>query len=94
MLDASLKEQLKELFGSLEADYLFDIAVRSGHGSRAELLELLGDTAAASDRLACRVSEGPGLEFRILKNGQELGIRFSRKQCFIDHVEDSKDVIQ
>lgn len=76
MLDASLKEQLKELFGSLEADYLFDIAVRAGHGSRAELLELLGDTAAASDRLACRVSEGPGLEFRILKNGQELGIRF------------------
>ena len=76
MLDASLKEQLKELFGSLEADYLFDIAVRADHGSRAELLELLGDTAAASDRLACRVSEGPGLEFRILKNGQELGIRF------------------
>jgi len=25
---------------------------------------------------------------------QELGIRFSRKQCFVDHVEDSKDVIQ
>ena len=76
MLDASLKEQLKELFGSLEADYLFDIAVRADHGSRAELLELLGDTAAASDRLACRVSEGPGLEFQILKNGQELDIRF------------------
>ena len=34
MLDASLKEQLKELFGSLEADYLFDIAVRADHGSR------------------------------------------------------------
>lgn len=33
MLDASLKEQLKELFGSLEADYLFDIAVRADHGS-------------------------------------------------------------
>jgi hypothetical protein len=24
----------------------------------------------------------------------EFGIRFSRKQCFVDHTEDSKDVVQ
>ena len=47
MLDASLKEQLKELFGSLEADYLFDIAVRADHGSRAELLERLPHPTAS-----------------------------------------------
>lgn len=76
MLDASLKEQLKSLFGTLEADYVFDMKVRAGHESRTDLLQLLEDTASCSSKLSCRIEEGDSLEFRILKNESDTGICF------------------
>lgn len=76
MLDIALKEQLKGLFSGLEGKYTFDIQVSPHHESRAELIELLEDVAACSDRLSCEVSEGERLEFVLVKNGQPTGIRF------------------
>lgn len=76
MLDASLKEQLTTLFKELEADYVFDIKVRAGHESRTNLLRLLEDTASCSDKITCRTAEGEALEFRLLRNGEDLGIYF------------------
>ena len=76
MLDVSLKEQLRSLLGQLDADYVFDISVRQDHESYAELIELLEETASCSSRLSCRVREGSGLEFRLLKNGADTGICF------------------
>lgn len=76
MLDQSLKEQLLRIFEGLEASYVFDITVDPGNASRGELLELLEETAACSERIDCRVSDGEGLQFRILRNGEDLGIRF------------------
>ena len=76
MLDNSLKEQLLQIFQGLEADYVFDITVGAAHPSRRELLELLEETASCSERLSCRISDGDGLQFRMLREGDDLGIRF------------------
>lgn len=76
MLDESLKEQLLGIFEGLQADYLFDITADPSNPSRNELLELLEETAACSKRITCRIHEGQGLQFRILRNDEDLGIRF------------------
>jgi alkyl hydroperoxide reductase subunit F len=76
MLDTSLKEQLQTLFTDLNAHYVLDVAVSSQHESREELLELLNDFAACSDKISIRLREGKGLEFSLLKNGENTGIKF------------------
>ena len=53
MLDTAFKEQLRQIFAGLEADYVFDIAVHPQHESRNELIELLEDTASCSDKISC-----------------------------------------
>lgn len=76
MLDNALREQLLRLFEGLEASYVFDVVAAPGHASRGELLELLEETAACSAKIACTVTDGQGLQFRILRNGEDTGIRF------------------
>jgi alkyl hydroperoxide reductase subunit F len=76
MLDISLKEQLKTIFADLQANYVFDVSVAPQHESREELLELLGDVVASSDKITCRVSDGEALEFSLLKDGVATGIKF------------------
>lgn len=76
MLDASLKEQLTGLFADLSNKYTFEISVSDEHESRKELLELLGDVAACSDKITCSVNNRNGLEFSILKNDLNTGIKF------------------
>lgn len=76
MLDSELKEQLYTIFSPLEAEYLFDISVSPEHGSRAELLELLEDVSSCSEKISCRVGEGEGLSFVLMKNGKMTGIKF------------------
>lgn len=76
MLDTALKDQLKNIFQGLNAEYTFDISVSEQHENRAELIELLNDVASCSDHLSSRVTEGDGLEFSIRKNGNPSGIKF------------------
>lgn len=76
MLDSALKEQLRAIFVGLDADYILDISVAPQHEFREELLDLLGDLASCSDRISCRVTDGSGLAFSLLKSGVETGIRF------------------
>lgn len=76
MLDTSLKEQLQSLFADLKAEYTFDITVSGQHENRSELLELLGDVVSCSPKLSSRINEGNGLEFSILKNGEDTGVKF------------------
>ena len=76
MLDQALKDQLIGIFASLEAEYTLDIFVSSGHESSGEMLELLNDLATCSEKISCRVNEGSGLEFSLLKNGKYTGIKF------------------
>lgn len=76
MLDSAMKSQLSGVFSGLTGHYVFDIQVASAHESRAELLELLEDVASCSEKLSCRVAEGEGLQFRLLKDGEPTGIKF------------------
>lgn len=76
MLDAAFKEQLRTIFAELKSQYIFDIKVSSQHESRTELLDMLSDVASCSDKLSCLVNEGNGLEFSILKDGHNTGIKF------------------
>ena len=61
MLDTSLKDQLKNIFAVLEAQYTLDIAVAPHHESRQELTEMLADVAECSDKISCLASlkKGP-----------------------------------
>lgn len=76
MLDPTLKEQVKTIFSGLDADYVLDISVAPQHENREQLLELLNDVAECSDKITCRINEGKELEFSILKNGVNTGIKF------------------
>ncbi|RHJ82350.1 alkyl hydroperoxide reductase subunit F [Parabacteroides sp. AM08-6] len=76
MLDAAMKDQLSGIFAGLVSDYTFDIQVSPQHESRSELLELLGDVASCSGKLSYRVSEGEGLKFVLLKDGEPTGLSF------------------
>lgn len=76
MLDTSLKEQLKQIFSGLDADYVFDITVYPQHPNRNELIEFLEDTASCSEKISVKVNDGDDFLFRILKNGNETGITF------------------
>lgn len=76
MVDAALKEQLYGIFAGLEANYVLDITVDLHHESRNELIELLNDVASCSDKIACQVKEGEGLQFSLLKDEEQTGIVF------------------
>lgn len=76
MLDSAMKDQLSGIFAGLTAEYIFDITVAPEHDSRQELLGLLNDVASCSDKLSTRLTDGEGLEFSLLKNGEKTGIKF------------------
>ena len=76
MLDTALIEQLKTIFAGLEHQYTFDVAVNDSHPKKGELLELLNGVASTSDKLSLKERAGDGLEFTILKNGENTGIKF------------------
>lgn len=76
MLEPALKEQLKSIFATLEANFVLDISVSLQHENRSELIELLEDVAACSECIACQISGADGLEFSLIKNGVKSGITF------------------
>lgn len=69
MLDQSFKDQITGLFASLQSTYEFQIEVAPDHSSREELVELLSDVASCSPKLSYTVTDAPGLQFRIAKDG-------------------------
>jgi len=76
MLDSSLKDQLRTLFADLKNDYIFDISVSDQHESYNELTGLLNDVASCSDKISAKINTGNNLEFSILKNEENTGIKF------------------
>jgi alkyl hydroperoxide reductase subunit F len=76
MLDTALKEQVKSIFSALSSFYMLDIFVSDTHENRQELIELLEETASCSDKIEYRVNKGNELEFYLLKDGKETGIKF------------------
>lgn len=78
MLDLSILDQVRSVFQHLEARYIFRIAYNPGHEQAQELVSFLDDVASCSDKLSCQLAqpEKSILEFDLLKNGQETGIKF------------------
>lgn len=76
MLDAAMKDQLRGIFSGLASQYVFDIHVAPDHESRQELIDLLEDVASCSDHLSCRISDGEGLRFVLVKDDVPTGISF------------------
>lgn len=71
-----MKNQLSGIFAGLTNEYMFDVQVSPEHESQKELLELLNDLASCSDKISVQVTDGKGLEFSLLKNGEKTGIKF------------------
>jgi alkyl hydroperoxide reductase subunit F len=69
MLEQSFKDQISGLFASLKSTYVFQVEVEPGHASKAELVELLEDVASCSPQISCTVTDAPGLQFRIVRDG-------------------------
>ncbi|MDR0422378.1 MAG: alkyl hydroperoxide reductase subunit F [Proteiniphilum sp.] len=76
MLDTSLKEQVRDIFSTLDNEYEFNISVRENHPDRKQLLELLSDVVSVSGRLSLKENPGEALTFDILRNGEKTGISF------------------
>jgi alkyl hydroperoxide reductase subunit F len=76
MLDSNITEQLKTIFAGLQANYVLDATVPPQHESGGELLDLLKDVAATSDKITCEVKAGKNLAFSLLKNGKATGVSF------------------
>ena len=78
MLETSILDQVRSIFQQLEARYTFHITYHPKHEQAGELIEFLNDVASCSDKLSCRltIADEPKLEFTLLKEGQETGIKF------------------
>lgn len=78
MLDSALKDQVRGIFQTLEGRYTFHITCHPRHESAPELTELLRDVSECSDHLSCQITETdePKLEFSLLKEGQDTGVKF------------------
>lgn len=69
---------MQSVFQHLEARYVFHITYHPGHEKAQELIGFLKDVTSCSDKLSCRMSETekPVLEFTLLKDDVETGIKF------------------
>lgn len=76
MLENTLKNQIKQIFAPLEAEYTLAIQVSPEHENRNELIKLLKEVAECSNKINCEIKEGEDLGFALLKNHQQTGIRF------------------
>ncbi len=76
MLDSSTKDQLKDLFSPLEAEYTLHAIVDPDHENRAELIALLEDVSSCSQKIACVIETGEGLTVKVIKNGEDSRISF------------------
>lgn len=78
MLETNISDQVREVFRQLEAHYIFRITCHPEHGQTQELINFLNDVAGCSDKLSCQLTETdePKLEFTLLKEGKETGIKF------------------
>lgn len=78
MLETTILDQVRSVFQHLEARYIFQITYNPKHEQAQELVAFLDDVASCSDKLSCQLvqTEAPKLEFTIVKDGDETGIKF------------------
>ena len=78
MLDISILNQVRTIFAQLDANFTFEIACSPSREESSEMIAFLNDFASCSDKLSCTTIEADGntLEFSLLKNGENTGIKF------------------
>ena len=78
MLEATILDQVRSIFQPLEARYTFHITCNPEHEQAGEMIDFLNNIASCSDKLSCQVTktDEPKLEFTLLKEGEETGIKF------------------
>ena len=75
MLDKATLEQLKSLFARLDSTYRFIVEAQD-HPAEAELVEMLQDVAATSNRIGIELRSVSDLRFHIEKDGVPIPIEF------------------
>lgn len=73
MLDPNVQTQLGSVFASLESDYRFVVEAK-GHSASDDLMTLLNDVSATSDRIQTVKTDIEGLRFIIERDGKSLPI--------------------
>ncbi len=76
MLEQELKNQVKSLLAGLKENYTFFIEISPSHPNKEELRILLEDVATCSAKIDCKIADGEGLAFSILKGGKKSSIIF------------------
>ncbi len=76
MLEQAIKSQVTDLFKNLKHHYTFKVKVAPTHPQKDELLDLLNEVASCSEKVSSQISDGNGLEFTILKDGNDSAVTF------------------
>ena len=78
MIDASIIQQVTDIFGSLESDYTLSAYISSEHSNSSQMAEFLDDFATTSPHIGVEHHKAAGntLYFELLKGGEQTGISF------------------
>lgn len=76
MLEQAIKDQVTNVFSTLKNTYTFLVNVSDNHPKKHELISLLEEVAACSDKISCEVKEGNNLSFTILKENKPSNVVF------------------
>lgn len=78
MLDASIIQQVTDIFRTLEADYTLSARISPARTEGVQLMEFLNDFASTSPRIKVEFAEADGdmLAFDIIKGGEHTGVTF------------------
>lgn len=76
MLQNALLEQVKGYFSDLNSQFVLEAAVSPKHPKRAELISLLESLCECSPKITCEQNTGNGLEFSIIKDNKNTGIKY------------------
>ena len=76
MLEQAIKDQVTQVFSNLKNNYTFLVEVADNHPNKTELLNLLNEVAACSNKVTTDIQTGANLSFKILKNDKDSRVTF------------------
>lgn len=76
MLEAQVKNQVREVLGRLSSSFTFKVERDRGSRDDARFCEFVEDVASTSDHLQVEYHDAEAFRFSILKDGQPLDISF------------------
>ena len=79
MLDQSIKSQVTSVFQLLEGNFSFVVKFNPSRSDAQELVDFVNDVVSCSPRLSAtfaEVSDNEILEFSLLKEGEDTGVKF------------------